>query len=451
MARKAKNKADALLELKGLTWWFQRDVPADCRSVFGKKTWLVNLSTSDVRVARQERDRLKVETTAAFRKMRDGAWNPSVGLSPSERGALYRQQIAAFSADDPSSAEERELVVFAAEAEQDNLRGPSKRAFKEALKGSVAVDHHLDAYAAAISALAAATVSGRKGNIRQFARWAEERKLRLDAITRRVAGQYVTDVIDPMHRKTAETHLSSLKSYWTFLHARGHILGGDDKGGPWAGQRIQANAKRVERGDLEEERPFTEAEVMTLLYSPYPQRMDAEVQAQLLDALKISLLSGMRQEEIVTLWVEEVHDGVFDIQQGKTQAAARKVPIHPDLVELVNRRKEGKGPKDWLFEELADARDPGDIFGKRFHRYRLALGVDDRREGRRRSLVNFHSARHWFARSASHAGQPVKTIGSVIGHRPDKKDVTFGVYIRETSEEQRRACILSVKLPLPYE
>ena len=59
MTRKAKNKADALLELKGLTWWFQRDVPADCRAVYGKKTWMTNLATSDLRVARQERDKLK--------------------------------------------------------------------------------------------------------------------------------------------------------------------------------------------------------------------------------------------------------------------------------------------------------------------------------------------------------------------------------------------------------
>jgi hypothetical protein len=52
--------------------------------------------------------------------------------------------------------------------------------------------------------------------------------------------------------------------------------------------------------------------------------MRSDREALIIDALLISLLSGMRQAEVLTLWVEEVHDGVFDIQQGKTDAAARK-------------------------------------------------------------------------------------------------------------------------------
>ena len=447
MPRKAAKPSMRLLSLRGQTWWFMRDLPADCRAVYGKKTWLTNLGTSDVRAAMEQRDKLEVETADAFRKMRAGTWKPKDTLSPPERGQLYREQIAALADGPEDNADDMELVVLAAEAERDSYRGPQRSAFMEAVKGAVAVDHHLDAYATAISSLAPATVTGRKGNIRQFARWAAEKKLRLDAITRKVAGEYVTATIDPMHRKTAETHLSSLRSYWSFLHARGHIKDGDDKGGPWAGQRIKAVAKRVERGSNDKERPFTEAEVKALLYSPFPCGMTPEFGPQIADALRISLLSGMRLEEIVTLWVEEVHDGVFDIQQGKTTAAARKVPIHPDLAELVERRKMGKGPKDWLFHELAGERDPGDTFGKRFRRYRLAVGVDDKRDGKRRSLVNFHSARHWFARTASFAGQSEKIIGSVIGHHPDKKNITWGVYIRETSEEQRRACVEAVQIP----
>lgn len=462
MPRKAAKPSMRLLNLRGQVWWFMRDLPADCRAVYGKKTWLTNLGTSDVRAAMEQRDKLEIETTEAFKRMRAGTWNPKDALSAPERGQLYRNQIAAlvggshgsddaelvpFEEGDDDEPDALELVVLAADAERDSYRGPARAAFEGAVRGAVEVDHHLDAYATAISALAPATVAGRKGNIRQFARWAAGKKLRLDGITRKVAGDYVTTTIDPMHRKTAETHLSSLRSYWSFLHARGHIKDGDEKGGPWVGQRIKAVGKRAERGSKDEERPFTEGEVRALLYSPFPQSLAAEFESQIADALRISLLTGMRLEEIVTLWVEEVHDGLFDIQQGKTDAAARRVPIHPDLVELVERRMKDKGPKDWLFHELADARDPGDIFGKRFRRYRLAVGVDDKREGKRRSLVNFHSARHWFARTASFAGQSDKIIGSVIGHRPDKKNVTWAVYIRETSEEQRQACVQAVQLP----
>lgn len=73
--------------------------------------------------------------------------------------------------------------------------------------------------------------------------------------------------------------------------------------------------------------------------------------------------------------------------------------------------------------------------------------MDDKREGTRRSLVNFHSARRWFTTKARHAGHPRETIAEIVGHAADKKDVTFGVYAKGASEMQRRACVGDVKLP----
>ena len=96
MPRKAAKRSMRLLNLRGQIWWFMRDLPADCEAVYGKKTWLTNLKTSDVRVAMEQRDKLEVETTEAFRKMRAGTWNPKETLSPPERGQLYREQIAAL-------------------------------------------------------------------------------------------------------------------------------------------------------------------------------------------------------------------------------------------------------------------------------------------------------------------------------------------------------------------
>lgn len=478
MARKAAKALPRNLRLKGQTFWFSRDLPADCRAIFGKKTWMTNLETADLKQALVRRDELEAETTEAFAAMRAGTWNPAAGLSPTASGEVYRELVASLSkrraesrdalpVDDQEisprelgalltleeleSDEEAlalELVVHAAEAERDNLRGTQRRAFEEALRGEVEVAHCVDAYALTIASLAKATVAGRCGLIRQFGRWAAEKGLRLSAVDRRKAGQYVTEVIDPMHPKTAATHLSALRLYWSFLHARGHIVGGNEKGGPWAGQVIKTKGTKVTRGSKKEKvRAYTETEVRALLYSPFPPRMTPEFKASILDALHISLLSGMRLEEIVTLWVGEVSGGVFDIQQGKTSAAARQVPIHPALSEVIRRRTTGKGPKDWLFQEMAGFADPGDTFGKRFRRYRLAVGVDDKREGKRPSLVNFHSARHWFARTASFVGQSDGLIGAVLGHHPDEGDITRGVYIQDTSEEHRRLCVEAVKLP----
>lgn len=469
MAGKSNKGALRLLRLQGQVWWFKRDVPADCQTIYGKNVWMENLATSDVRVAKERRDELEDETRRAFAEMRLGRWSKGQGLSPADRGALWREQIVPLSearkglnekttptleerklgwdlTPEEMAPDDLELAVFAAEAERDNLRGAERAAFESALSGHVPVERHLDDYLKAAK-ISESYKKARRGLINMFARWCADENLMLDKITRREAGRYVTAKIDPMHPKTGSQHLLALRQYWLFLAARGHVSGDDEIVKPWTGQVLQDKGRRVERGSRDVERPFSEEEVRALLYSPFPPKMDAAHASQIVDALTISLLTGMRLEEILTLWVEEVRDGVFDIQQGKTDAAARKVPMHPALREIVKRRTEGKAPTDWLFHELSNERDPSDTFGKRFRRYRLHLGVDDKREGKRRSLVNFHSARRWFITSARHRGQPKETIQDVVGHRPDKKDVTFGIYTPGASPEQWRACVAAVQLP----
>jgi integrase len=445
VAGKSDKGAMRLLVRQGNIWWFKRAIPLACRPSFGGTgSYLENLGTSDIRIAKERRDMLEAETSERFGNIRAGRGPDNT--SPANRGHLWRSTLNDLQGTPEADPEKLDDARHALAAERETLRGAPKRAFDDALGGRVAVDHYLEAYLVAVASLAPATLTGRAGHIRTFAAWADGEGVKLTGVTRKVAGSYVTAFIDAKHPKTAEAHLLSLRQYWSYLHARGHVAG-DDRGGPWAGQRIRNNAKRAERGDRDTERPFTEAEVQALLYSPYPKGMQGSHRAQLQDALRVSLLSGMRLEEVLTLWVEDVHSGVFDIQQGKTDAAARKVPVHPGLTEVIERRTAGKGPKDWLFHELRIERDPGDVFGKRFKRYRESLGVSDNREGKRRSLVNFHSARRWFATSARYAGHPVETVGNIMGHRPDKKDLTFGVYTPGASDAQKRACIEAVSLP----
>jgi integrase len=457
-----------------MTWWFKRDIPAKLRPALAdpltgqqKVTYLVNLKTGDVRKARQLRDVLEAETDKLFREIKEGKVPSSAQLAAHERGILAREAIEAaaeIDQNDPDGFGPLEAARWAAEATADSFReGTDRKAFLDALHGRTAVGDHLEAYLAAAD-FAPKTRNERRGNIGQFVKWVTARKpvLTLDQIDRKQAGTYVSEVIDKMHPQTQKKHLAALRGYWRWLAARGHVdlppNAPLDAGWPWDGQQIKRNGKRTERGDQDKERPLTDAEVQTLLASPWPESMDPSHADQIMDALRISLLSGMRMVEVLTLWVEEVREGpegagrVFDIQQGKTEAAARPVPIHPDLAEIVQRRlTDAKGNtkngKAWLFHELAGERDPGDTFGKRFRRYRLALGVDDVREGKRRSLVNFHSARRWFATTADRAKQHEALIKDVIGHVPDRKNITRSAYIARSSGEQMRACVKAVKLP----
>lgn len=420
-------------------------IPASCRDYFsGKTMYLQSLSTSDLKQAMAQRDILEREVRTLFARVKSGQVISSDEEIAEERGRIYREVISVTRREGDNEALHE--IVLAAEEEERSLKAKARERFSRALSGDHPVDHYFEAYLASIK-LAPKTTAERRGVLNRFARWCLAEKLRLPDINRRTAGRYVTEAIEPMDRSTAKKHMTALRGYWEYLLMRGHVQG-ELKDSPWAGQEVASKKRRVERGEREEERPYTEDELKRLLYAPFPKGIDPEWEPLLRDALMISCLSGMRQAEVLTLWVEEVHDNVFDIQQGKTEAAARKVPIHPALKEIVTRRTEGKQPKDWLFDEVAELRDPGDTFGKRFNRFRKLLKVDDTRPGKRRSLVNFHSARKWFVTQARHAGEPVETIKDVVGHKADKKkDITFGVYTTGASPAQMKACVEAVSLP----
>jgi len=255
-----------------------------------------------------------------------------------------------------------------------------------------------------------------------------------------------------MHFRTAKKHMAALRGYWDYLWQKGFADYVEARDNPWNDQ-IRPNRSRKGGRKPEPERAFTTEEAKALLYgdSTSATRFD-EMTRQI---TKVGLLSGMREAEIVTLTVENIvadaGDGygrVFDVTDSKTDAGVRKVPIHPDLDELIDTLTKGKAKGAWLFDEYRTMPNPGDTFGKRFRRYREARGVDDRQDGRRRSLVNFHSARRWFITEAERGGILPHTISLVVGHEIGRKSITLGDYSRGGSGAQRRACVEAVRLPM---
>lgn len=453
------------LNLRGLKYWFKRDIPAAFRHHFeGKSAYLVNLETSDIREAMRRRDELTSKTNKLFSDAKSGRFNAKEVDEVRELAEVWAREIAEYE-DDPRQWTAKVTSTPVAEISNEDVFDPRELVESEAARikkkhgkeqrdrfldlaqGRVDVAHHSDAFIKE-ARLAPKTSAERRNLINKFDGWAKTQRFGLLDINRVIAGRYVSQEIAPLHPSTAKKHLGSVKLYWDYLIRRGIIEGAN----PWDGQQMPNRGRRVERDRQALERPFTQREIHTLMTSSFPSGMSPEFEQQIRDAMKIAALTGMRVAEIVTLWVEECPldengNGYFDIRQGKTSAAARRVPMHPDLVDIVRRRTEGKKPTDWLFHELAKERDAADTFGKRFANYRERLGVDDKRPGQRRSLVNFHSFRRWFVTQAEQAGIPESTISSVVGHETGRKSITLSVYSGGPAWEQMRACVEAVRLP----
>ncbi|MHA6732317.1 tyrosine-type recombinase/integrase [Devosia sp. A369] len=236
---------------------------------------------------------------------------------------------------------------------------------------------------------------------------------------------------------TLNKYLRRLSRYWQWLEKREEV--------PldvWQGVALAVPPTPHGEG----ERPFTDDEVLKLLNGDAPQEMH--------DIMRIAALTGCRLDPIVCLRVKDCRpDGVFVFKPQKKEKAERLCPIHPDLEEIVARRTEGRGPDEPLFPEWPGAKNSSTKRERSFDtstdftKYRRAVGVAHVIEGRRRSLVNFHSFRRWFVTKAEQAGQPESTIAVVVGHK--RSGMTLGVYSAGPLIEQARACVEAVQLPLP--
>jgi integrase len=264
----------------------------------------------------------------------------------------------------------------------------------------------------------------------------------VEQVDRKRAGSFVSWMLN--HRspgwtgdqKTVTKYISSLSSYWRWLERKGHA-----PSNPWIGQAPpKRKARSIDADTLE--RPFTDNEVKELLSGP--------VDAELSDLMWIGALTGARIDAIVSLKVSDCVNGMLRFKPQKKEKSHRFVPIHSDLQELVANRCKGKAPGEYLFHEAPEvpegsARERSMPISKRFGRYMRARKVAVLLEGKRRSLVNFHSFRRWFVTKAEQAGQPVHIIEAVVGHT--RSGMTLGVYSGGPSTEQLRACVESVKLP----
>ena len=138
----------------------------------------------------------------------------------------------------------------------------------------------------------------------------------------------------------------------------------------------------------------------------------------------IAVLSGLRQEEICQLHVEDIRTSgsvtYFDInarppRKLKNETAVRQVPVHPVLKQLsffeyVEQQRTAK--QERLFPDLepggADGR-LGHGFTKWFTRYRQQIGLYE-------AGLDFHSFRHTATTLMHQAGVERAVIDHVTGH-----------------------------------
>ncbi|WP_426943940.1 tyrosine-type recombinase/integrase [Pseudomonas oryzihabitans] len=161
----------------------------------------------------------------------------------------------------------------------------------------------------------------------------------------------------------------------------------------------------------------------------------------LADLIQVAAFTGCRLEEMGRLKTEHtIYEGkvpvAFEVQQAKTKAGVRTVPIHSNLVPLYEKLVRDAGPDGYLFAGGKNKYGNRlDMLSKRFGRLKTAEGFDD-------SYV-FHSVRKTTATELHQAGADALTIPAILGH--EFGHISFDIYSKGPSLQQKAQAISLLK------
>ena len=413
---------------KGNIWNAAVTVPKELREKLGAARLKASLKTGNL----AEANRLKWPVVAAFKariaEAKQAQENPTaVKLREAvewrrELATAYRGTVEA---DERTEHEPYEalLMEFKQIARDIAERDPElgSRYLKAGLGEGTPLKDYIEAFGAEV-VCSGQTLVQHKSSINRYIAWAGEFTT-IEECDRVKAGEYVTELLTAsgFARATVKRHLSSLSQYWLWLETKGQA--GNN---PWLGHRLGKKNTGRGRTGLPDEK------LLKVLEGSYSTKKFDQL---IKDLVRLALLHGARLEELCALKKADLHqraDGYwFVIGGGKTEAAARELPVHPKAVSIIERRL--KGADEFLFAGLT----PGGPDEKRswyvskaYGRFRNQIGVGARFE-------DFHALRHTYIAMMEGIEVAESTVKLLVGHK--RTSMTYGLYSKGQRVNLRKA------------
>jgi integrase len=456
------------LKRRGNRWWFQIAVPEDCRTMVGCAVKAENLRTSDAAVAQA-----RALERAAFWKNRFIAIRGGAGELPAdafaaatERALAEMERIAREVADPQDRAERQELIYdlelqrvlekrgLADASELEDYDLPQlERARLLGVRAAVQkVKEIPPEYREPFSRTAAAyladrqrpgssdrltdqTVAQMEAVYRLYKDHTSDAPLRMT--TRKVAAQFfdklkrldanwgrspktkertLDDLLALSHRddskplsdRTLFRYRLALSQVWAWARGRDEVTGDD----PF--EHLAKKGKNDESANA----PWSD-DAIVAYFAAHPDGSKKGKPDPFFWLPRIALLSGMRLDEICSLRVTDIIEGdgvrCFDIKKGKTSAATRAVPIHDNLLPLLELAPAG----GFLFPDLI----PGGKDKKRSAQIGKQLG---RRFAAIPGGSTFHAFRKNVAGTFERNRVRESEAAQILGH--GKKGITYKIY-----------------------
>ncbi|EPJ2543404.1 tyrosine-type recombinase/integrase [Escherichia albertii] len=257
------------------------------------------------------------------------------------------------------------------------------------------------------------------------------RDVQLKEINRTVVTGWLDKLKPDKAPQTMQNYISSLAQIYDLARNRYHDAPQDN---PFKGHKLEVKGSKISY------EPFTAGELAKVYNC-----LNDEMQSITL----IGMHSGMRLNEIASLRtgnIKTVEDVLcFEITEGKTKNAARYVPVHPVLIDLVESLIKGNHEGFLFYHASITDRADGKLstwHTQQFTRAkRKALGE----VGTERKV--FHSLRGMFITQLDRAKVPEDRIALIVGHERGNTE-SFKTYSKGASLEELRGYINQIAYKL---
>ena len=430
------------LQKRRNSWYVVVEVPKHLRSVLGKPRFLRSLRTDSLSQAQERKHRYVAEFKALIAEAERTKVDPGHRLmfrARELRAELERADDAPVLGPEGKPVPRSELIkalIIDEASEIKDFDGELKadQFYAVAMGEDELVRDAFDRWTRERDGCTEGTEFQRRSVLDDFLHWAGPRTT-VRQVTRRRVGTYIERHLfgtKKLTRKTVARYLSAMSPFWRWLEGRGYAVEN-----PWRGQELNLGTSAGAK------KPKKEAWPIPSLERLLSGQVDGKHHAVIHDLMRLSLLTGCRLEELCAARKSDFdrrEDGWWlRINEGKTDAAAREIPIHPSLETIIVRRLED--PTDaYLFPGL----NAGGHDGKRSYAISKAFGRYTRKLGVWTEKHDFHSFRRSFAELAFASGLPEQVVSVLMGHK--LMGMSFGVYARGNLLDRRQA-ILSLVIP----
>lgn len=333
------------LWLRGSTWHLHWNVPARLRNepVFkGKAVYSTSLKTGDLREARKMRDLIigQFQEMAAStaeqigrRVFLDAYTEAKQAKEELEVRLRYMEDEDAFNAVDALGA--------AFDAERENEKGNTAKA--DAFLAALSEKHDLASrYAMSLHEASVAFIKEHEGKFDKvinsrvklasssLLKFIGKKDISLSDITQRQVTRWIASIADTSSDGTRRSYISVLHKMWHWAWLHEHVEGES----PFKGTKIEMKGDRTSYED------FTIEELQQVI------ALASHAESEL---VRFGLITGCRIGELLNLTLDNfvVTEGVYaiEIQEGKTEAAARTIPLPEHLWDALKLCVEGKAWK----------------------------------------------------------------------------------------------------------